>query len=701
VSGGDSPLALARHADDEIRYQAVRRLDGAVAPELAELLERLSDGSWRVRAAAVERFVALDDPAAAIAPLIERLDGAESIAGRAAAEAALAGLGGAALPALLVRLAASSGERRLAAVAAIGAIGSRRAVPAMVACLADPDPALRVAAAEALGRLGGREALGALLAALDSDDLTLHGAALDALGSLGLAPSAARVEALLAEPRLRPAAYRALASSDEPAALALLGRGLAEPGRTARRAALSSIGAQWARSGPGGLEPLAAEARRVAAADPAVAAGCLAELHSGEPRVTEGALLVLGWIGELTHAPAVARMAAEERLRPLVDRALEALPGGAGLVEVLGQGLPGLPPVAQVVSWAAMARAGDGPALQALLEGAADPDLPVQAEAIAALGRLGHPAAAAVLGGLLGDGLPSVVSLAAAALAGIARGSEAGRRAVLLECRGRAAGGGSSGLDRVLGACGEGEDLRLVRLGLTAPEPLRRMAAATAVGALARRGLLRGEHLPELIAALADEAWPVRVATVQAFADLAEANFEARSGDPEQGEHPLCAPAMAGLHRAMADPEPAVRAAAVEALGACGRAEHGPAIAALARDEAATALVVAAALRALARLGPPEPGLLRQALDHPDPEVARAVVAALGSAPEAAGRELLRTALGHARWDVRLAASRAIAARGDVALRDEVGRAAAAEPDPLVARALADVALALAGKRGG
>jgi HEAT repeat protein len=409
---------------------------------------------------------------------------------------------------------------------------------------------------------------------------------------------------------------------------------------------------------------------------------------------------VLGWIGDLTHASAVARMAGEDRLRPLVELALGALPAGSGLVEVLGQVLPGLSPVARVASWAAMARAGDAPALQALLERAADPDPQVQAEAIGALGRLGLPAGAPVLGGLLDDGDPMVAGLAAAALVGIGRGSDEGRRAVLLESRARAAAGGSAALIRVLGTCGEGEDLRLVRLGLGASSPARRMAAAAAIGALAQRGLLRGEHLPELVEALSDASWPVRVAAAQAFTDLAEANFEARAGHPERGEHPLCASAMARLHGALDDQEAPVRAAAVEALGACGRPAHGPAIAALAGDVEAPALVVVAALRALARIGPSEPGLLRQALAHPDPEVAKAVVAAVANREGTAWQELLRTALGHPRWDVRLAAAKAIAARGDLALRDDVGLAAAAEPDQLVARALAEVALALAGKPG-
>jgi HEAT repeat protein len=700
VSGEGTALAQARHPDEETRYQAVLRLDPAVAEELTVLLARLSDPSWRVRTAAVERFADLAGPGAALSRLIDLLDGAESIPGRAAAEAALASLGARALPALLVRLASSGGERRLSAIAAVGAIGNRRAVPALVACLADPDPALRAAAAEALGKVGGAEAVGALLAALDSDDVTLRATALDSLGTLRVSPPAAQIAALMAEPSLRPGAYRVLAACDDPAALHLLGGGPAERGRSARLAALASIGAQQARRPATELAPLAAELRRVAAEKPAVAEACVVALDSDELQVAEGALAALGWIGEVSHAPAVARKAIDDRLRPLVERVLAALPSSAGLVEALGRELPGLPPVARVATFTALARAGEAWALQALLEGAVDPDPLVQAETIEALGRLGHPGGAPALGGLLHDSSPAVAGLAAEALVRIGWGSEEGRRMVLLDVRARAAAGGSAALLRVLGGCGEGEDLRLVRLGLVADAVDRRVAAAAAMAALGQRGLLRGEHVPELIAALADPAWPVRVAAARAFTDLADANFAARHGDPEAGEHPICSLAMGALREALGDLEPAVRAAAIEALGACGRGENQPIIAAQVGEGSAPALVVVAALRALARLGPPEPALLRRALAHPDPEVAKAVVDGAARIPGEEGRALLRAALSNPRWDVRLAVAQAITRRGDAALRDEAARAAAADPDPLVARALADAALNLSGGHG-
>jgi hypothetical protein len=60
--------------------------------------------------------------------------------------------------------------------------------------------------------------------------------------------------------------------------------------------------------------------------------------------------------------------------------------------------------------------------------------------------------------------------------------------------------------------------------------------------------------------------------------------------------------------------------------------------------------------------------------------------------------ELVRAAGAHARWDVRRAAARASAARGDPALLDPARRLAAGERDPLVTEALRDAIGALEGR---
>lgn len=690
-------LTRARHPDEETRYQAVLDLDGAAPAELDELLARLDDESWRVRRAAVERLAAVAAPTAVVPRLVQALTAAGSVGGRAAAGEALVRLGGLALPALVERLGTGDTDAVLAVVAVVGDLGDRRAVPPLAARLADPDANVRAASAEALGKLGGPESAAVLQAALDSDDPTLQGASLDALAALRVAPPVWRLTRLMGDRALRPAAYRLLGSSDEPAALEVLAGGLSERARSTREAALGAIGQQRARRGAGALAPLAALARVAAGQDPSVAEASLAALGSEEPFVAAGALSVLAWVGDARHAAALARLADDDRHRALVEEALDALPRGTETLAALAQVLPELSALARITVHGALAGAGQAEALQALVYGADDPDPQVQAEAIAALGRLGDPRAVGALGGLLGDDLPGLSGVAASALTRIAHRSPEGRSAVLLECRVRAASSPSAAIYRILGAAGEGEDLRLVRQGLCGGAVVRRMAAAGAVAAIGQRGLLRGEHVPELIAALSDPAWAVRASAARAFEALAEANADRRLGDPADGEHPLCAQALGALGQALRDEEPAVRAAAVDALGACGKPEHLERLHAVGADPAAPAQVVVAALHALARFGAPPVDLVERGLAHQDPEVVKAAVAAAANLPGEPGRRLLAAAAGSPQWDVRHAAARAMAGRGEVALRELALRLAAGEPDPLVARAFEEAARALAG----
>ncbi len=74
--------------------------------------------------------------------------------------------------------------------------------------------------------------------------------------------------------------------------------------------------------------------------------------------------------------------------------------------------------------------------------------------------------------------------------------------------------------------------------------------------------------------------------------------------------------------------------------------------------------------------------------------------AVLGAArvPGAEGVRLLRLVAASAHWDVRRAVARAMEERADPALLPDAERLAAADPDPLVARAFAAAARALGGR---
>ncbi|BDG05889.1 HEAT repeat domain-containing protein [Anaeromyxobacter oryzae] len=686
----------AHAADEEARYRAAAELDAADAEDRHVLLALLGDASWRVRLAATERLAAAADVAPLLSPLVGLLTAGETIGARDAAANALARLGPRALDPLISTLHAADPDHRLAAAGVLGDIGDRRAVAALADALADADANVRSTAAEALGRIGAPAAMPALVAALEAEDATLRLAALGALAALRACPPVDGLAPLLEDRALRRPVYRLLGASDDPAALLVLARGVSERTRGAREAALAGIGQQRARRPREELGPVEVEARAAAERDPGVADACAASLGSEEPFVVVGAITVLGWIAAPRHVAALLRLAEDDRLRPLVDDAIARLAPGRELKAAIAEAIQEQGPFGRSSALAALARMGSPAALESVIRDASDPDALVQGEAISALGRLGEARAVAPLAGLLGDDSPGTSSRAANALVEIGRVSPAAHRAALAAVRDRAGASPSAALYRVLGALGGAEDVPRIAAGLRSDAVVRRVAAAGAVAALAERGLARGCHVPELIAALTDPAWPVRAAAARAFVALATANAAARDGDPRSGEHPVCAEALAALRATLHDPEPTVRAGAAEALGATRRADEAPALAALLEAPDAPPVIVVAALHALAVIGSPPLDVVTRAAAHADPEVVKEAVAVAAGLPGPAAARLLLEAAASPRWDVRRAAAAAMAARGDPALAGEAARRAADDPDPLVARAFADAAAALA-----
>jgi HEAT repeat protein len=685
-------IGLSAHADEETRYRAVPLLDPAVSAEREAIVARLGDASWRVRAAAVDRLAGATDPAPALPALFDRLVGPGGIGEREATALALARIGAPAIAGLEERLQSTDDELRQAAVNVLGAIGSRRAVPALAARLADRDPNVRAAAADALGRTGGAEAVAALIAAVDSDDEVLRTAALPALAALRAAPSVEQLRRLLNARSTRRAAFRLLGFSEDRAALELLAHGLVDPARSVRGAALAALGALRARHTLEELEPVARSLREAAAGLPGAADPLEEGLTSEEPFVPVGAATALGWIGGARQAAALARLAEDDRYRPLVEETLEHLPQSVQVQAALFDLLPSLTPLALITVVAALARAGNAAAFRLLEARLQDPEPQVRAEAIGALSRLAEPRAIPAISAALADEDPTVSVLAASAIVRLAQRDERRRAVALEECRRRLERSPTPSVLRALGAIGDGDDLPRLR-GLLAfgDEPLR-VAAAAAVAALGVRRVVRAIDVPELARALGDPAWAVRAAAARALAELGRATADGGEAPAVGGE------AVEALKGALRDPEPSVQASAAEALGASGRPECATALEELVVGVAVAPVVVLAALHGLERLGAAGEAVVARALRHGDPEVAKEAVAIAGRLPGDAGGALLREAARSDHWDVRHALARAIAERGDASLASFARELAATEPDPLVARALQAAAEGLSGR---
>ena len=676
---GPVPGTGPTHGDarEEDRYRAAHAFDPGDPEQVQALLRCLADPSWRVRAAASERIAAHPRPAEILPALLEVATAGASSGAKNAAAAALARLGAAAVGALLPRLASERPEERCAAADVLGEIGDRRAALALGDLLGDPNANVRVSAAEALGKVGGAYAVEALLSTLPRGDASIRVAALAALERLGVAPPVEQLADLVEDRSARAAAYRVLALSASPDAVALLARGVGEMSKGVREAAYSAV-ARQAAARPDVLARLASAIGAAAAQAPSVAAWASEAVAASDLLVAEGAVRVLGFSGHVASALRLAAAAEEEALRPAVVVALQAL--GPGISQALGEAPSRLSPPARVAVQAALARVGNRSVVPDLAAAAAGVEGPVRAQAIEALGGSRDESAVAPLASLLDHPDPEVSGLAAAALEELAQSSSALRDAVLRWCRPAGEGRTPAALLRLIGEIGEEADAAVARRALRDPRPATRAAAVQALGALAARGV-PGPLPAEVLDALDDPQPRVRTAAAVALGAAGGRDLAAE-GDVARA-----------LGAALRDEVAAVRAAAARAAGALRLEKLAGALGSLAEEPEPD--VAAGALRALSDMGRAGIGLLERAAAREDSEVAKEAMAAAAGLPDDAARRVLLAGLVHGRWDVRRAAARASARRRDGVLLDAVRDLMGVEEDPLVAEALAEALRAL------
>lgn len=650
----------------EVRYRAVAGL----CPErdLDRLLSCLSDPSWRVRKAAVERLAGLRDPSQAIAGLLDRLSDADDAGARNSAAEALIRIGRPAVGAVSARLAAGDCDVRKFAADVLGEIRDPSAAGALIAALGDADCNVRAAAAEALGKVGGPDAAGALEAALTRDDRMLQLAALDALGRLGRAPPIAVLAPLAKDRYLRRAVLRLLGTVSGRGALELIAEGLKDPSRSTREAAFEALALQVQHFGEKGFAGFSQTLRATTRSTARLAQLAREMLDAGNALAIEGAMRVLGVAGEASDAPAVVRAAGLEALHGAALRALQGL--GTPVGPVLLRSLPDFLPEVRPLAIEAISRLHAREATPALVELAREGGEAEREMAIEALGALGDPGAIPSLGRLLDE--PALAPEAGRALVALAKVDRDGVREV---CRQQLLGLAAASALRVLGRIGTPEDLPLLKQALRSEHKEVRLAAAEAAQALGEPG---AEQM--LRAALADEAPEVRASAARGL-----------GGFPSEET-------FAALREVLDDREPGVAAAAADALGELGDPRARDLLArAVDRGQGQPGtpevLPAIAAVRALAQLGPVPLQVLRRAVAHADPEVVKEAIAAAEAAPGAG--EVLLAAGRSPRWDVRRAAAQAIGGRGERALLPELLRLAAEEPDALVAEAFAGAVRAL------
>lgn len=643
----------------EARFRAVRELPLDLPDSTTALLSHLSDPSWRVRRAAIERLLELRPPEALVEPLAERLGRGEDVQARNAAAEVLGRLGSIALAALAARLKHADADVRKFAADILGELGLPEATEALAGALADPDRNVRASAGEALGKLRTPRAAAALGRALRSEDHLLRVCALDGLYRMGAVPALDELEGLLRDRFLRKPLYRLLGRASDERALAMLLQGLLDPGKSAREAALAAIAEQAERGSGLFLGRLRLGVRPFQAGRAALESAAQECLGRGEPQVVQGALLVLGALGADGLAEAMAEAGVRPEVREVARASLALLGPGAtaSLTEALGR-----------LSPAALALAGEmlGPAHAPMLTGLALERLPVATPEAAEplvtlLGHVGDVQALEPLwvyaDDMLGEDLQRNEGALLALLSLARRHPGPVRAAARRRWKAEPSAVGAA----LLAEVGEAEDMAALRQGLLSDEPRVRVACAQT---LARRGVQAS--VDALRQNLSHHSPAVRAACLRALGVLRDPGLDVR------------------VEASLFDAAPTVMAAAAEVVGWAGLQALGPLLVPLldGKDGA----VARAALVSLDELDRVTLPLLEKASEHPSAEVCReALRLAVGMA---GGLELVRKRLSHSRWEVRRSAARVL---GSVAGGSEKGllrTQLANEQDPLVGEAL-------------
>ena len=146
----DARGAMSTVSPDLARCHALAALPPAAIEEhLDALLALLRDPSWRVRREAALALARMRDPARAVEPLLDAVEGVDVLARNAALEA-LRNVGAPAHPAVLARLVASRDPSRRFLIEALLEGADVSCVAPLRALLDDADGNIPAAAAEAL-----------------------------------------------------------------------------------------------------------------------------------------------------------------------------------------------------------------------------------------------------------------------------------------------------------------------------------------------------------------------------------------------------------------------------------------------------------------------------------------------------------------------------------------------------------------------
>jgi HEAT repeat protein len=620
----DALLAIALSRDFFLAFPALDALtrigDGRAGPQIVALLE-----DEMLSAPAAEALGQLGDQDV-VEPLVALLNAPDA--------PTLAILQ--ALAALYDRYEHIYGEGALVADrvrASIGGMGANNVLGALEQARADELRTLVLV----LGWLDGPAVQRTLARLLGQP--AVRKAVIEALVRHGTRVTALLIEQLdAADLETRQAAAVALGRIGDARAVPALVRGLTDDPELviAAAGALGSIGDRRAFEALLGLvgHPAAAVRQAVVGAlnslgHPDLEARTLALLDDPDPHVRESAVKIAGYFGYPACADALLERChdADERVR---RAAIEHLPylDDARVIAALAGAMRADAAGTRAAAARALGQVDPAPALPHLLAALDDPDAWVRYFATRSIGQHAHPEALDAVARLAGEDAAGQVRIAALETIGRIGGAPA--LALLMPYAEAEDADVARAALAALGMIGHPDALRLLETASRAPQAARRIDA---VRALAQSG--------------ADEVIPIL------------------------------------QHVALAETEPEVLQAAIDALAQVATEAAVAALVALTAEPARREAVVAA----LARLGEQRVEWVGRGIEHANADVRGAVVDALARMKRPRATERLSAALSDPEASVRLAAALALGQLGSRYSERQLALLARSDPDLRVRRA--------------
>ena len=404
--------ARLAEGDEAARLHAAETLSDDAAYDTAPLLDALSDGSWRVRRAAI-RGVSQHAAPEAIASLVSLV--VKNHHNPSLLNSALQVLTASkvdTLSPLLELLKDPDPDLRMQAALALGDQRNARAVDGLIEMLKDEDTNVRYHAIEALGKLKATEAVDVLAEIAESKDFFLSFAALESLTNIGDARVASKMAPLLDNEFLRDPAINLLGKLGDDSAVGPLTALLNTPGvpTSAIADALAAIHDRYDEQYSEGAYIADLVSREISATgiqnllDALASEPCKGPLRS--------IALVLGWQKRSGLDRALTRLMGREEVR---DEIIEALVRhGSATVELLMEQLSSEDLEVRRSAVMALGRIGDSTATPALVEALNEESLSI--DAANALGRMGDARAVDGLVNLIGNSDASVRQATVSAL---------------------------------------------------------------------------------------------------------------------------------------------------------------------------------------------------------------------------------------------------------------------------------------------